>query len=129
MTRKEYNIRTDANATEDEFSFINRVYMAAGDNIDKDQFCHDIKKTGITPTLASLTERVESAHVKMTDLKQQLQELAVFIAKQAEETSSNALRKKAIKLMGERGYITWKIENGLNLWQLDLDLIKEIIND
>lgn len=129
MTREEYNIRTNANANEDEFSFINRVYMAAGDNIDKDQFCNDIKKTGITPTLASLTERVESAQTTVTDLKLQLQELAVFIAKQAEETSSNALRKKAIKLMGEREYITWKIENGKKLWQLDLDLIKEIINN
>lgn len=129
MTREEYNIRTNANANEDEFSFINRVYMAAGDNIDKDQFCNDIKKTGITPTLASLTERVESAQTTVSNLKLQLRELAVFIAKQAEETSSNALRKKAIKLMGEREYITWKIENGKKLWQLDLDLIKEIINN
>ena len=31
--------------------------------------------------------------------------------------------------MGAKEYITWKIDNGKNLWQLDLELIKEIINE
>lgn len=128
MTREEYNNRTNADVTEDEFSFINRVYMAAGDSIDKDQFCKDIKTTGINPTIASLTEHVESAEAQIVEFKQTLRRLAIFIAKQAEETSSTALRKKAIQMMGAKEYITWKIDNGKNLWQLDLELIKEIIN-
>ena len=49
MTREEYNNRTNADVTEDEFSFINRVYMAAGDSIDKDQFCKDIKTSASIP--------------------------------------------------------------------------------
>lgn len=129
MTREEYNNRTNADVTEDEFSFINRVYMAAGDSIDKDQFCKDIKTSGINPTIASLTEHVESAEAQIVEFKQTLRRLAIFIAKQAEETSSTALRKKAIQMMGAREYITWKIDNGKNLWQLDLELIKEIINE
>lgn len=128
MTREEYNNRTNADVTEDEFSFINRVYMAAGDSIDKDQFCKDIKTTGINPTIASLTEHVESAEAQIVEFKQTLRRLAIFIAKQAEETSSTALRKKAIQMMGAKEYITWKIDNGKNLWQLGLELIKEIIN-
>lgn len=95
MTREEYNNRTNADVTEDEFSFINRVYMAAGDSIDKDQFCKDIKTTGINPTIASLTEHVESAEAQIVEFKQTLRRLAIFIAKQAEETSSTALRKKS----------------------------------
>lgn len=129
MTREEYNNRTNAEVTEDEFSFINRVYMAAGDSIDKDQFCKDIKASGITPTIASLTENVENAYTALTEAKSQFRKLAIFIAKQAEECSSTALRKKAIKMMGAKEYITWKIDNGKNLWQLDLELIKEIINE
>lgn len=128
MTREEFNNRTNANVTEDEFSFINRVYMAAGDCIDKDQFCKDYNKSGITPTIASLTERVESAHNIISECKHTISELAIFIAEQAEESSSSALRKKAIEMMGERQYISWKIENGKRLWQLDLELIKELIN-
>lgn len=128
MTREEYNNRTNADVTEDEFSFINRVYMAAGDSIDKDQFCKDIKTTGINPTIVSLTEHVESAEAQIVEFKQTLRRLAIFIAKQAEETSSTALRKKAIQMMGAKEYITWKIDNGKNLWQLGLELIKEIIN-
>lgn len=129
MTREEYNNRTNADVTEDEFSFINRVYMAAGDNIDKDQFCKDIKKSGINPTIASLTERVENSQSTIEDLARTIHKLAIFIANQAETTSSTALRKKAIQLLGEREYITWKIETGKSLWQLDLELIKELINE
>ncbi|MCM1140961.1 MAG: hypothetical protein NC453_20515, partial [Muribaculum sp.] len=103
-------------------------YMAAGDSIDKDQFCKDIKGSGITPTIASLTERVESAHNIICEYKHTISELAIFIAEQAEESSSSTLRKRAIEMMGERQYISWKIENGKNLWQLDLELIKELIN-
>lgn len=128
MTREEYNNRTNAEVTEDEFSFINRVYMAAGDSIDKDQFCKDIKMSGINPTIASLTEHVESAEAAISEYKYQMRNLAIFIATQAEETSSTALRKKAIKMMGAKEYITWKIENGKRLWKLDLELIKELIN-
>lgn len=129
MTREEYNNRTNADVTEDEFSFINRVYMAAGDSIDKDQFCKDIKTSGINPTIASLTEHVESTEAQIVEFKQTLRRLAIFIAKQAEEASSTALRKKAIQMMGAKEYITWKIESGKNLWQLDLELIKELINE
>lgn len=129
MTREEYNNRTNANVSEDEFSFINRVYMAAGDSIDKDQFCKDIKTSGINPTIASLTEHVESAEAQIVEFKQTLRRLAIFIAKQAEECSSSALRKKAIQMMGAKEYITWKIETGKSLWQLDLELIKELINE
>lgn len=128
MTREEYNNRTTANVTEDEFSLINRVYMAAGDNIDKDQFCKDFKNSGLTPTIAALTERVENSKATIEDLARTIHKLAIFIAKQAEETSSATLRKKAIQMLGEREYITWKIESGKNLWQLDLDLIKRLIN-
>lgn len=128
MTREEYNNRTNENVSEDEFSFINRVYMAAGDTIDKDQFCKDIKKSGINPTIAALTERVEKAEFMIAEINRAFDKLAIFIAKQAEETSSPALRKKAIKMMGAREYITWKIDNEVRLWQLDLDLIKDLIN-
>ncbi len=128
MTREEFNNRTNINATPDEYHFIERVYMAAGDSIDKDQFCEDFKKSGITPTVASLTENVEAAQALIKVQHKQIQQLAIFIAEQAEETSCKTLRSKAIDMMGARTYITWKIENGKRLWQLDLDLIKDLIN-
>lgn len=128
MTLEEFNNRTKQNVTEDEFSFINRVYMAAGDCVDKDVFCQDFPKNGLNTTLVALTDHVETAESTIAEMKRTLRNLAIFIAKQAEECSSTALRKKAIQMMGEREYITWKIENGKNLWQLDLELIKELIN-
>lgn len=128
MTREEFINRTNYNATADEYGFIKRVYMAAGDSIDKDQFCKDFNTLGITPTITSLTESVENSKATIEDLAHTIHKLAIFIAKQAEETSSAALRKKAIQLLGEREYITWKIESGKDLWQLDLNIIKNLIN-
>lgn len=128
MTREEFNNRTNTNATADEYNFIERVYMAAGDTIDKDQFCNDFNKTGITPTIAALTENVEAAQAKIKGQQELIQHLTIFIAEQAEETSCGALRNKAIALMGAKAYITWKIENDKTLWKRDLDLIKDLIN-
>lgn len=128
MTREEFNNRTNSNATPDEYSFIERVYMAAGDSLDKGQFCKDFKKSGITPSVATLTENVEAAQALIKVQHKQIQQLAIFIAEQAEETSCGTLRSKAISMMGARTYITWKIENGKRLWKLDLDLIKDLIN-
>lgn len=129
MTLEEFNARTKGNATADEYAIIERAYMAAGDAIDKDQFCKDIRNSGLTPTIVALTENVETAQACIKAQRIEIESLAIFIAKQAEEYSSNTLRKKAISLMGRREYITWKIENGKNLWQLDLDLIKDLINE
>ncbi len=121
MTREEYNNRTNADVTEDEFSFINRVYTwPQAIASTKDQFCKDIKTSGINPTIASLTEHVESAEAQIVEFKQTLLGSQSSLPKQAEETSSTALRKKAIQMMGAKEYITWKIDNGKNLWQLDL---------
>lgn len=129
MTREEFNNRTNRKATADEYSFIERVYMAAGDSIDKDQFCKDFNKAGLTSTVAALTENVESAQALIKAQRKEIQQLAIFIAEQAEATSCGTLRSKAIAIMGARAYITWKIENGKRLWELDRDLIKDLINE
>lgn len=128
MTREEYNNRTNADVTEDEFSFINRVYMAAGDSIDKDQFCKDVKVSGINPTIAALAENVESAQTLIKAQRDQIRSLAIYIAEQAEACSSSDLRLKAISMMGAKAYISWKIDNGKSLWQVDRELIKDLIN-
>lgn len=128
MTREEYISRTNHNVSEEDFEFIHRIYMAAGDNVDKDQFCEDFKAMGVNLTICSLTEAVETRDDRIARLTTQMNRLAVFIAEQAEETSSSALRDRAIQMMGKREYITWKIEAGKRLWLLDLELIKELIN-
>ncbi|MCF0219366.1 MAG: hypothetical protein HUK14_06260 [Muribaculaceae bacterium] len=128
MTREEFNIRTNANASTEEFETINRVYMAAGDAIDKDQFCNDVKKSGITPTLESLADRVETMQELFEANKRYFDSTALFIAEQAEKYSSIELRNQAIAMMGVKKYLTWKIENEKNLWQVDLELIKDLIN-
>lgn len=44
MLQKEFFERTGINLTEQEFNQVHAIYMQAGDNVDKDQFCADWKK-------------------------------------------------------------------------------------
>lgn len=39
MLKNEFEERTKLSMTEDEFNGVNALYMACGDDIDKDQFC------------------------------------------------------------------------------------------
>ena len=43
MNQQEFESRTGLTPTSEEYAYIERIYMAAG-NMDKDAFCNDIKK-------------------------------------------------------------------------------------
>lgn len=64
---------------------------------------------------------------QVTYLKEQA-EMVAFLIEQAEKYGSAELREKAIELMGEREYITYKIRHEMNLWQLDKELIVGLLN-
>ena len=68
MTKQEFETRTGWTLPETSFEDVNRVYMAASDNIDKDTFCDAIKKAskhGNTMSLIyDLRDQVERFQIK-----------------------------------------------------------------
>lgn len=130
MTREEFQNLTGITVDLDEYEAIEQIYYADA-NLPKEAFCKWFKTAadanGYSLIIATGNKLLTNER-DLREAKHEKDELAIFIATQAEESSSAALRKKAIELMGEREYITWKIENGKRLWQLDLNLIKELIN-
>ena len=58
----------------------------------------------------------------------QLSDLNIFIIEQSNAYSSSELRAKAIKLMGAKEYLRYKLANNLTLWEADRNLLIDIID-
>ena len=68
MTHQEFEDRVKVNVSESLFEEWNRVYMAAGDNIDKDTFCKAVKASKgnaeIMNVMLALRDQVERFQIK-----------------------------------------------------------------
>ena len=58
----------------------------------------------------------------------QLSDLNIFIIEQSNAYSSTELRAKAIKLMGAKEYLRYKLANNLSLWEADRNMLIDIID-
>ena len=58
----------------------------------------------------------------------QLSDLNIFMIEQSNAYSSSELRAKAIKLMGAKEYLRYKLANNLSLWEADRNLLIDIID-
>ena len=128
MLQKEFFERTGINLTEQEFNQVHAIYMQAGDNVDKDQFCADWKKHHDSKLLHIFYNQADSMKDKLDQKRNEIHELAIYILEQAEENSTPSLREKAIQMLGIETYLRIKIQKGYNLWQKDLDALVEILS-
>ena len=55
MTQQEFTERTGLTPTAEEFAIVNRIYMACA-TLDKDEFCRDYKKHGMSRIVAELLD-------------------------------------------------------------------------
>ena len=63
-------------------------------------------------------------------LKKEFEErkcLTNFLIEQAQKWSATDLREKAIAMVGEKEYIRCKLAMKYNLWELDKELLLEIL--
>ena len=58
----------------------------------------------------------------------QLSDLNIFMIEQSNAYSSTELRAKAIKLMGAKEYLRYKLANNLTLWETDRNMLIDIID-
>ncbi len=131
MTQEEFQNLTGIKVDFDEFDAIEQLYYAER-NMGKDAFCEWFKQAassanGYAILTAAGRELLQSERFRKV-VKQEREELAFFVAEQAEKCSSAELREKAIEMLGEKKYICWKLNGKRSLWQLDIDLIKKLID-
>ena len=127
MTLSEFNERTNANLTEDQYKPVENMYNEAG-NIQKDQFCADWKKHHDSKLLHIFYNQADRMKDKLDQKRNEIHELAIYILEQAEICSAPTLREKAIQMLGIETYLRIKIQKGYNLWQKDLDALVEILS-
>lgn len=128
MLQKEFFERTGINLTEQEFDQVHAIYMQAGDNVYKDQFCADWKKHHDSKLLHIFYNQAYRMKDKLDQKRNEIHELAIYILEQAEICSAPTLREKAIQMLGIETYLRIKIQKGYNLWQKDLDALVEILS-
>lgn len=136
MTQKEFEERTGISMTPDDFNTVYDIYMACGDEMDKDEFCALWKGKKFWELLNRVTDEkniTEQAYgmamSKIKTMKEQQEtrdaEQADFLLGKAEAYKDTDFYNEAVRLIGNKGVILAKIRLGLPLWDEDKEYIKD----
>lgn len=128
MTLLEFNERTNAHLTEDQYKPVENMYNEAG-NIQKDQFCADWKKHNDSVLLQEFFAQSERLKGKVDAYRNQINEIAMFLVDQAEKWSASDLRSMAIQILGLEKYLQIKLQKGYNLWDIDREDMIQILSN
>lgn len=128
MTLSEFNERTNAHLTEDQYKPVENMYNEAG-NIQKDQFCADWKKHNDSVLLQEFFAQSDRLKGKVDGYRNQINEIALFLVDQAEKWSASDLRSKAIQILGLEKYLQIKLQKGYNLWDIDREDMIQILSN
>lgn len=140
MTKQEFETRTGLTVTTNEYTYIERVYMAS--NLQKDEFCKEWKKNRslVTSnlvcdlmmeieTLRGSYETLQKEYTRAQEnAKASTNNMAEFLILQAENCSASDLREKAIKMVGIKEYLRRRIDFGFSLWEEDKKALNEILS-
>lgn len=128
MTLSEFNERTNAHLTEDQYKPVENMYNEAG-NIQKDQFCADWKKHNDSVLLQEFFAQSDRLKGKVDAYRNQINEIALFLVDQAEKWSASDLRSMAIQILGLEKYLQIKLQKGYNLWDIDREDMIQILSN
>ena len=139
MTQQEFETLTGLTVTTNEYTYIERVYMAS--NLQKDEFCKEWKKNrslavsnlvcDLVMEIEALRGSYETLHKEYTracdGFTQENSNMVDFLILQAENCSASDLREKAIKMVGIKEYLRRRIDFGFSLWEEDKKALTEIL--
>ena len=123
--------------SEAAFAKVHAIYMACGDNIDKDMFCkYYMNNDGRLELLRMVTDEKtisDNAYdMAMKDwakekelVKARQYELSEFLIGKACAYSDTDFQKEAVRLIGLKEVVLMKLRMGLPLWEEEQTYIKE----
>ena len=126
MQKQEFTQRTDIQVSDVEYKEIELMYLEAG-NMDKDEFCQDYKKHKDSILLATFYRQSERLKDKLDVMRDERSQMVDFLLERAQKFGDIELLNQAIKLVGHKAVIMRKIDQGLALWDLDKEYIRENI--
>lgn len=141
MNKQEFEKLTGFGCTEDEFETYERMYMEAGDDIDKQTFCEDLKHHSSSVLVEAFFNNCERYKVQISKIQEEVKdaiaekydqrkEMIDFLIEEAHEMSSMKARNRAISLMGGRApYLAEIMRRGYNLWEIDKTDMIEVLDN
>lgn len=135
MTQREFEARTGKAVSSEEYARIEAMYMAAG-NMDKDQFCAEYKKHGESTLVAEYYQRItvlngvlEERNNELDDARQKRTNLAEFLLGKAAAYDDTDFYREAVKLIGRKAAVLYKVKSGHPLWDEDIKCLEEVLAD
>lgn len=122
MLREEFENRMGNTVTPEAYENIEDLYISAGD-MDKDTFCDDYKLHGASKILAEIWKRYKITRDALKVYKREHQEAAEMLLMINYNYAIGEAYNMAEKMIGTRGIIKFKIENGKPLTSAEKEYI------
>lgn len=129
MLQSEFEERTGLKVTADEYKSIDSAYMAS--SLQKDAFCemwksmNDVARQQMIYMANELNLRTKSNCEALKRQQEDRIKMGEFLADEAQKYSSEDARAMAIKEIGFKSYIAYKVRKGYAMWDIDLKDIVE----
>lgn len=126
MTRQEFTQRTGYTpATEEEYTAIEMMYLEAGESVDKDLFCKEWLKHKDSNLLRIFYRRAMENKEKLNYYDEMRAKTAQLLIRKAAEFDDITMYNEAVKLIGQKRVVLFKIKEGIELNAADLEYITD----
>lgn len=114
MLREEFETRMGNTVTPEAFEDIHNLYICSGD-MDKDAFCDDYKLHGASKILAEIWKSYKDVKRVVDIYRRENEEAATLLVRLATEYNDKRALDCATMIIGERGVIKYKVQQGMEL--------------
>ena len=130
MTQQEFTELTGLVPTPEEYKSIEAMYYAVP-NMAKEEFCQRWRQTGKNPLTIELAKQsrlltgmLDERKNELEDCHNRMEELAWFLIGKAVAYNDIDCYNEAIRIVGRKAAILYKIKLGYPLWKEDREYIK-----
>lgn len=134
MTQKEFEERIGGKIDNEKFGAVHRLYMATGNDFDKDKFCDAFKRTNPAITNAAIkciieldskceafARNLEKVNQKLTDYKESVDSVLLnFLYVEPENTN-------VYNMVELEKILFFKIKNAIALSDYDIEELRNIL--
>lgn len=112
-----------------EYETADFIYMMAGE-MTKQEFCKEYKKVGSSPLIFALADAANNRGIAYREKETKERQTAHALLREADEirqggmdAPADAIDKIAVKLIGRKECIKWKLHKGFALSETDKEYI------
>ena len=125
MTKQEFIERTGASVTDEEYKEIEKIYLEAGETMDKDTFCREWIDCGDSPLFHIFYQRAMEMQERAQEAESKLKSLAKFLIKKSDENADPEEYQMAVSLVGRKRALLVKVDEQIELDADDIEYIKK----